>query len=205
MQLINPYSSEGRSCLAPLPGTHIIAETLGLLGSVINDPNNPARIWSIQALYTPVHGRALGGIRAKLTDQKGFVTFCNQRDLEVLLGIAEPGEYCKWLDRDYAAPGDRDWLGFCVDEQDLIDDLYDRELELRAQFTDNSVLPTGLNFERRVHDGTDNDYSETMQLLWDFDPETGRGPDTRLTTVAKRWVRIERSPYRERRRLWKRI
>jgi len=202
--LVNP-SAASSELLTTLPGTNILGETFGIIGASFRDPTNIIREWTVQSLYSPVHGRALGGIRAKVVDQKDFISFVNQRDLEVLLELGYPGAYCKWLDQDYVEPGEPGWFGLCVDSNDLIDDLYDREMEARAQFPEDYVLPEGLNFERRVHDGEDNDYIETMLLLWDFDPVSGMGPDTRLETVGRRWQSIERTSGRERDRLWIRL
>ena len=203
--VINPYSPTARDRIAPIPGTRIIEQTLGLIGLVFYEPADVDREWTVQALYTPVRGRALGGIRAKVEDQKGFVSFCNQRDLEVLLDIAKPGAYCPWLNQEYAEPGSPEWFGLCVDDQDLVDDLYDRELEARAMYQPGEVLPTGLEFERRIHNGARNDYIETMVLRWDFDPDSGISPDTRLETVERRWASVERTPPGERGRLWLRL
>lgn len=203
--IVNPYTPEGQVLLAPIPGTHIVEDSLGLVGTTLRDPTNMIREWTIRALYTPVRGRSLGGLRAKLEDQKGFVTFCNQRDLEVLLDIASPGGYCVWLDDEYIEPGERGWYGLCVDELDLLDDLYDRELEARAQFPQDVVLQPGLGFERRVHDGLYNDFIEQMMLRWDFDPDTGTGPDTRLVTVDRRWTSVQRTASSERAKLWLRV
>ena len=125
-----------------------------------------------------------------------------QRDLEVLLDLASPGAYCPWLDAEYEEPGSAGWIGLCVDDQDLLDDLYDRELEARTLYGSAEPLPDGLSFERRIHDGIGNDYVETMMLLWDYDNETGMSPDTRLITVTKRWTSIERTPPARRGRLW---
>lgn len=203
--LVNPYAASTRDLLLPIPGTRIVGETLGVVGTTVRDPLNLVREWTIQALYAPVPGRALGGIRAKVVDQKEFVSFCNQRDLEVLLDIASPGAYCQWLDAEYPEPGSAQWFGLCVDEQDLLDDLYDRELEARALYPEGAVLPSGLNFERRVHDGAHNDYIEMMVLRWDFDTSTGIGPDTRFETVDQRWASVERTRGAERAKLWLRL
>lgn len=199
--LVNTYTTD-REQLVCIPGTHLLENTLGVVGNSFLDPHNQLREWTIQSLYLPVPGRALGGIRAKVIDQKGFISFCNQRDLEVLLERGYPGSYCKWLGQDYLEPGESGWYGLCVDTDDLTDDLYDREMEARAGYPVDYVLPEGLNFERRIHDGRGNDYIESMLLLWDFDPETGEGPDTRFETINRRWQSIERTPGRERDRLW---
>lgn len=202
--LVNPFTAEGRSLLTPIPGTHILEETLGVLGRSFLDVDNPNRIWTVHALYTPVPGRRLGGLRAKVYDQKGFCSFCNQRDLEVLLGLASSDTYCAWLDQQYVEPTDPEWIGLGVDSDDLLDDLYDRELEARAMYPVDAVLPPGLEFERRIHDGANNDYIERLMLLNDMDFQHGCGPDLRMETIERRWVSIERTEPRERMRLWKR-
>jgi hypothetical protein len=122
-------------------------------------------------------------------DTKGFVSFCNQRDLEVLLGIARPGSVCLWADMDYEEVDEPGWYGLCVDDEDLEDDLLERELRLREVYP--GILPNNLQIERRIHNaGTD--LQELHLLISDIDPATGFGPDPRLETVSKRWVRVER-------------
>jgi hypothetical protein len=124
-------------------------------------------------------------------DNKGFITFCNQRDLEILLGLGQPGELCYWTHQKYPEIGEDDWYGFCVDDEDLMDDLHERELRLRQQFP--GILPDGLEIIRRIHDDG-ADAEELYVLLWDMDRVTGFGPDTRLETVRARWARVERNP-----------
>lgn len=203
--LVNPFTAEGKELLTPIPGTHIVGATLDAIGATFMDVSNPKREWTVHALYTPVPGRSLGGLRAKVYDQKGFYSFCNQRDLEVLLGVASPGSYCVWLDQDYVDTTDPEWIGLGVDDDDLRDDLFDRELEARAMYHMDAVLPSGLSFERRIHNGEGNDYIEQLMLLNDINPQTGQGPDPRLETINYRWVSIERTANRERGRLWIRL
>lgn len=204
--IVNPYTQEGKQLTQPLGDTHLLQESFGIIGSRITDTHNRYREWTVHSLYSPALGRALGGIRAKLVDQKGFVTFCNQRDLEVLLDIASPGAWCPWLGDDYVEPLSAEWLGLCADEDDLTDDLYDREVEARTAYCqDGSPLPDGLNFQRRVHNGKHNDFVEEMLLLWDACPETGMCPDSRFETVISRWQSVERTPQLERAKLWLRI
>lgn len=200
--LLNPYTPEGRVLTATISDTRILQETFGVVGVDIIDLHNRYRTWTVHALYAPMRGRAIGGIRAKLVDQKGFVTFCNQRDLEVLLDIASPGAYCQWLDSEYAEPDSREWLGFCTDEDDLIDDLFDRELEARSLQPAGTELAAGMGFTRRVHDGLHNDFEEEMTLLWDMCRETGMYPDPRYSTVSSRWSSIVRTRHADRRQLW---
>jgi hypothetical protein len=168
------------------------------------------RIWEIQNVYLPIPGRVLGGIRVKLRDQKEFVTFCNQRDLEVLIGMYRPGDFCLWAGGPYLEPGDEGWCGLCCDEDDLVDDLYDREMFWRAQIggvltqqveilTPQGPSVQNVEIQRRVHLDKNNDNEELYVLLGDYDQETGMYPDTKFETVERRWMRAER-----RKLLWSR-
>ena len=184
--LINPF----KTSMVTVPGTRILEESFGLAGFQYTDPREPQRAWTLQYLLAPIPGRALGGVRARFTDSKDFVSFCNQRDLEVLTGIAKPGDHCFWLEEKYPGPEDNEWYGLCLDSEDLLDDLHDRELRLREQHP--GILPSDLEIVRRVHDdGSDSE--ELHKLLWDADLETGQGPDPRLETIERRWVRVERT------------
>lgn len=188
--LLNPF----RTTVQAIPGSRILQSELGLVGAVIYEEKAPERPWTIVGVYAPIKGRRLGGIRVKLQDDKGFVTFCNQRDLELFLGIAKPGNLCPWLGTDYPEFESDDFFGLCADEEDLRDDLYDRELELRAQNT--GVLPYGHEVYRLIHLSRKNDHEELYMMLYDCDPETGYGPDPRLVTLPSRWTRIERNKLR---------
>lgn len=185
--LLNPCKAN----LATVPGTRILTDTLGLHGFKYVDPKEPARVWELQYLLAPIRKRALGGVRAKFIDNKGFISFMNQRDLEVLVGLAKPGDECFWAGEEYPEVGSQDWFGLCADDDDLVDDLQDRELRLREQFPE--ILPSNIEIVRRVYTGS-QDVEELHILLWDADTETGIGPDSRLETIEKRWVRVERRP-----------
>lgn len=186
--ILNPNNTQ----LQSVPGTRILSDDYGLAGFQYTEPSNPLRLWTLQYLLAPLSGRALGGIRARFLDEKGYVTFLNQRDLEVIAGIAQPGDDCLWLGEPYPGPDDDEWFGFCVDTQDLNDDLHDRELRIREAYP-NMILPSGIEIARRVHSGK-SDWEELHTMLWDVDVETGFGPDTRLDTVESRWSRIEKVP-----------
>lgn len=150
---------------------------------------DPRRSWSIQSFLLPSRRRAIGGIRAKLQDQKGFITFCNQRDLEVLLGLGTPGAMCFWLDKEYEEPGSKEWVGFYADAEDLRDDLYERELLTRCDYP---TVPEGMSLNRLVHIEEGVDVEETYVLLGDWDRDLGLTPDPRYETVQNRWTRVER-------------
>lgn len=204
--IVNPYTQEGRSLIRPLGDTNLLEHTFGLVGKCITDLHNRYREWTVHALYAPVSGRSVGGIRAKLVDQKGFITFCNQRDLEVLLDLASPGAWCQWLGSDYAEPFTNEWIGLCADENDLIDDLYDREVEARALYCPrNEPLPDSLNFNRRVHNGLHDDFEEEVLFLGDTYYETSAQIDSSFETVINRWRSVERTPQIDRAKLWLRL
>lgn len=185
--ILNPY----REVLPIFPGTRIVAADFGLIGRDVIDPINNERVWTVTGIYAPVMERCLGGIRVKLVDTKGFITFCNQRDFEVVLGVAKPGDPCIWTGKKYPHPHDEDeWFGFCMDPVDLQDDLYERELALRAEHV--RVLPDGLEIFRRLHVSPLRDCEEFFTLVRDYDIETGMGPDMRIETISDRWARVSR-------------
>lgn len=186
--LLNPFTTK----LPTLPGTRMLADSLGLSGYVLQDPKDGWRVWTIQWLFSPIKGRSLGGIRARLLDQYGFTTFCNQKDLEVMLGCGVPGKRCPWTAGTYSEPGDCDWFGFCMDTEDLLDDLHERELRLRNGSSE--VLPRSMELSRLVHLDHNEDAQELFILLQDADRRTGMAPDARLETIEGRWARVEKLP-----------
>ena len=184
--MLNPYSRRFEN----IDGTPFVQdrEVLGFIGVEVPSEDTRRR-WTIQSFLLPSRRRALGGLRVKLQDQKGFVTFCNQRDLEVLLGLGHPGQPCYWLGRNYVDPGDKDWVGFYADEEDLWDDLYERELLIRCEY---SLIPESTQVTRLVHTDRSSDFEELYMLLFDGDREMGFSPDPRHETLEQRWVRVER-------------
>jgi hypothetical protein len=184
--LVNPYAER----LLTYGGTRLLQKDFGLVGTILPDPFNKRRLWTIQGLYAPIPGRSLGGVRAKLQDRKGFISFLNQMDMEILLGIAVPGKKCRWSGKEYAEVESPNFFGFCCDDDDLLDDLYDRELMIRGE---TGLLPYGAEVLRRIHYEDRVDYEELRILLQDVDPDTGIGPDMRIDTIERRWVRVERN------------
>jgi hypothetical protein len=186
--LLNPQQS-----LPVLPGSRMLSDCLGLVGVLIEDPCQPGRRWTICNLFAPIKGRFLGGVRAKLQDEKGFISFINQRDLELLLDIAKPGDWCPYLDTKYPYINDEEdgWFGICCDAEDLVDDLYERELLLRQQY--GGIIPSHVEVSRRVHHDDNKEEEELLLFLWDKDPETNYSPDPRLDTLMRRWTTVERT------------
>lgn len=192
--LLNPCGS-----LPVLPGTRMLSEGFGVVGLCVDDPKTFRRKWTVTKLYAPIQGRALGGIRVRLADNKGFVSFCNQRDFELMMEIAAPGQWCPWTNEEYPGINDPEFYGPCMDEEDLLDDLYERELELRANFP-HPWLASNTEITRRIHLDAKDDAEELQILLWDMDPYTGDYPDPRFETLQRRWSRVER-----RRLMWTRL
>lgn len=177
----------------PYPGTRMLPTDFGLTGLQLEDPRGSSRkTWTVQAVYAPVPGRALSGVRAKLLDEEGFISFINQRDLELLLELASPGDWCPWLGDWYPGVNDEveGWYGICCDDQDLLDDLYERECCIRAQL--GGTVPEGVELKRSVHRDSESRQEELWVFLWDKDPDTGYGPDVRMDTLQKRWSLVEK-------------
>lgn len=202
--LVHPYNERDKARLETFVGTRLLRDGLGLVGVMVRDPDDSERLWKIQSVYAPIPRQGVGGVRTKLVDQYDFVTFCNQRDLEVLLELGTPGRFCPWLGSEYVEPGDSAWFGLCADTEDLLDDLHDRESLLR-QTSPLPLLPRGSRLTRRVFYGSGRltsthpaapNYEEEWDLLWDMDPETGMCPDTRLETVSRRWSRTTKDKVR---------
>jgi len=189
MAIVNPYRERDR--LLTVPGTRVLQDSFGLMGVSFEDPIESERSWVIVGVYAPILGRALGGIRVKVIDSKGFISFVNQRDLEVLLDFAKGGDYCPWLDNEYAYVNDyRDgWIGLMTDKADLGDDLLERELTTREQHG-WGVLPE-LELTRLIHVRDKRDVQRLDILMWDADPETGLGPDPSLKNIWSRWTLVE--------------
>lgn len=179
-----------------LAGTRLLETDLGIEGWDIVDPLDARRLWRIENLYMPVPGRAIGGIRVKMRDQKDFVSFCNQRDLEVLLGDAQPGELCAWLDDGYVDATDPDWVGLACDEEDLRDDLFARECFLRRQlqldYNHYGPIPPGYQLERKIHLGHHHDVEDLFVLAADYNYDTGEFPDRSFENIERRWTRASR-------------
>jgi hypothetical protein len=162
--------------LDTVPGTRLLLDHFDLVGRLVLDPTDPRRDWRIHGFYAPLRARAIGGVRARLVDQKGFVSFLNQRDLEVLLGLGQPGARCPWLGRSYVAPGHPDWIGPAADEDDLDDDLVERSLALFAQ---HAFLLPPMDLPRRIHEGPRDDLEELQVLV-------------AVADAPARWARAER-------------
>jgi len=168
-----------------LNGARRVADEWGVTGTVLWHPGSPPRSWTVHSLFRPVNSV---GLRARLVDDKGFITFINQMELEMLLGTASQGSWCSWAGRPYPAPGGPEWEGLLATEGDLLDDLYDREQYIRYMFPDK--IPGGAEIRRRVYTGGRN-VEQLLVLLWDKDPETGIEPDSRYETLSRRWAAVE--------------
>jgi len=181
--ITNPYTDK----LPVFPGTRILATDFGLVGIELVDQCDVRRVWTVTSVYAPIPERCLGGVRIKLIDQKNFMTFCNQRDFEVMIGVGEPGEFCRWTGKEYPHPHDDNWIGFCTDLVDLQDDMYERELALRDL---NMVLPDTCDIVQRVHPSMTRDYEE----FWIRKPDVNAGiwVDTQIETIYDRWSCVSR-------------
>lgn len=180
--IVNPACPEGR--LRTFPGTRVLVETFGLLGLELWDPVIPTHKWTVSRLYRPV-GK-LDGIRAKVVDQKGFVSFINQMDLEVLLGFGIPGSICRWSEREYQEPGALGWNGAYMDDIDLCDDLLDREADLLNLV---GSIDVGGSITRRIHKDTNINYEEDLLVVKNDGQYGVRFVEAHWCSMEKRRVR----------------
>lgn len=157
------------------------------------------RIWTVRQFYLPkvTTGNTVEtGVRAMVVDDHGFVSFVNQRDLEVLLDIRRAGEWCAWLGAPYVGTKESEFYGCCCDEADAWDELHSYEMELRRQFP-NGFIPGEQQRERWIHYGWCRDEYELWHFLWDAEPSTGISPDSRLETIESRWTRSHHEKWPE--------
>ncbi len=192
--LLNPNVDKDK--LKTYAGTRILRNDLNLLQKELKDPENTLRVWRIVGVYAPVRGRAVVGIRVKVVDKQGIVSFVEQMQLEVLLGLVTPGTQCRWSGKTYQPAVHQLFHAFVMDDDDCMDDLLDREHILRAQYPDG-VIPDQTGLIRQYQEEPGLMYRDTLELLTDGDVSTGMRPDYRLETISKRWLRQNRERLRD--------
>lgn len=189
--IVNPFTEKGR--LTTFRGTRILRDDFNLLDRTVKDVRRPYREWTIVGVYAPLTCRAVEGIRVKVVDESGVITFVEQMDLEVLMGLAHKGDMCAWSGKRYLGPGDNAFAGLVCDEDDLLDDLMDTENVIRMS---TPVIPDRATIHRKLHLEFGHEVEETWMMLGDSDGETGMSPDLRMETLERRWKRISRTPLR---------
>lgn len=185
------------------PGTRRLQD-MSLYGRPVQDPHRQGVVWYITYLYQPLMSRAIQGVRARLVTQPAggpsYITFCNQRDLEVLLGVARPGDYCRWLGRNYQAPSSDSWYGLSADVEDLRDDLFEYELHLRHHLQSQGYghIPDNaqIHYTRYVVEDKDQYSEQEWLFLRDRDPNTGATPDLSFSGLMRRWTLHRRAVIR---------
>lgn len=174
-----------------VPGTRILVESFGLIGCRFFDPEEASRRWTVINVLQPAACRPDRGVRCRVIDQVGIISFVEHADLELLTHHAKPGEFCPWTQDQYPEIGDdrAGWRGLFMEEPDLEDDLHIRELELRQELG-WGILPE-MQLTRYLHLTAKRDVERLDMLLMDYDPSTGLGPDPLIETIGRRWVRVE--------------
>lgn len=191
MIIVHPFMERDR--LSTFHGTRILRNDFNLLDQAVTDPFVHTREWRIVGVYAPLSCRAVNGIRVKLFDNKRTITFVEQMDLEVLMGLARKGDMCPWSGRRYSGPGERDFVGLACDDDDLLDDLMDSENIIRQT---TMVIPEGTSLQRSVYLEFGSEWEESWVMVRDMDPQTGASPDLQFATIERRWKRISRSKIR---------
>lgn len=171
-------------------GSRILKKDFNLIGHKIYDRDDDP--WVIQGVYCPLTTRKPSGIRVKAKLFNAAVdifSFVDQFYLEPLIdsaGCAE-GRMCDWAGRRYIAKNDAAFHAFVTDEDDLADDLFDRELMIRAA---HRRIPDGTSVCRYAQLEPGEIVEETWHLIHD-------GPDSpSVEGIEERWKRSERKRYR---------
>ncbi len=188
-----------------IPGTRLLTSLLGLWGRTFQDPIMPQRRWTVENTLCPVleerttlltrSVRSKDPLRLRVVDQYGIVSFIGQFDFELLCGDAKPGDINPWTQEERYEIGDRrrGWVGLHAYPDDVEDDLFLRELELRQQndYRVSDLLLHGFDLPRYLHTGERVDEQFLDTYLGDFDP-LGCPRDLSLEALSKRWLHIQR-------------
>jgi hypothetical protein len=188
--IVNPAQTK----LQTIGSTRFLTETFGLLGTRVVDPENNRRIWTVSNTLAPVPGLAISGVRLRLVDDKGFSTFCNQRDFELISGMAKPGDLCPWTGQEYPETNSSHFFGLCMDKVDWEDDTTCLEFTLRELMQESGYGPTipyGYQLNRRLHVSPKTDVEEVTMMLDDID-EFGNTPAVSHLSISERWVNTGR-------------
>ncbi len=190
----------GNEGLRIIPGTRLLSSS-DLVGSKFSDPKNPHRVWDINNELYPTEERS--GRRLRISDQRGFVSFITEADYLLLSGQAKPGNLNSWSGEEFGDIGDyrRGWTGLRASFEDLEDDLYLREADLRTQHAryfyqcvgrwpieQERVLAGPFHIQRLVHRSNTVDELHHDLFLRDAHPITGEYPDTSFENLKYRWV-----------------
>lgn len=183
--IVNPNGS-----LPRFRGSRILRQEFNLIGQKIYDRDSDP--WVIQGVYAPLTARKPSGIRVKaklLGAKTDIISFVDQYYLEPLIDAIRcaEGRLCDWAGRRYLATDDPAFHAFVTDEDDLIDDLFDRELLIRAS---HPIIPSGTSLCRYVQLEPGDVVEETWILTQD-----GADSSKSVEGVESRWRRAERKKH----------
>lgn len=153
------------------------------------------RDWCIQGAYAPIQATEENplprGLRILLEDtEKGFYTMMWQSEMEVLLGFGQPGQLCGWQNALYPEPGGSSWRGPHIDQETLLDLIYDLETEVRVDLNQTSPrlrpVKVGTRIQLRIH------MKEGADWFWSFECIEDVGPTERVHPVdaGLRWKKM---------------
>ena len=135
-------------------------------------PSNVKRTWTVKGVYAPVPNYRIGGVRLLVEDQKKVKSVVNQRDAELLLGLAKPG--------------DPTWVGLTVTADDLQDIIMDQEAWARYSSYSRGTglsIEAGRTFGLYLYDG-----DVTTRQMWRFVGDSNP-IDFSLEGMSQRWTR----------------
>lgn len=180
------------------PTTRLLHLRSPCIQKTFRDPDDKSRIWTIIDAFMPVEARIHLGVRFRCIDSRGYTSFVPQRDLEVLMRLAEAGSRIPWHHGAYyVSPfSETTWVGVGMSKEDLLDDLFVRECTLRIERYSTQPIPVGSTITRHLYVRNGNDgmnYEEQLSCAGDADPHSGYGPCPDVRSVETRWNSVSRT------------
>lgn len=182
-------------------------------------PENTGRIWETRCIFNPIPQRMIAGYRWMCVDQFGFISYVEQRDFEMLLGIGKPGDKIPWNPRyKYVEYSDPEFCGLQLDDDDIDEIIYMYEEGLRQQ-SSNGLLngfvqwndgPQVADLFLQLMTSENANYMYHFSFLTDsmreiIEPNSQIKqyvPNWRVGNVRSRWAKVEALRIHDHRTPW---
>jgi len=189
--LVNPIDCSNRYRVG---SSNLLSIPLDYFNLPFADPTSRGRQWIVRNAFAVDPSYVEMGLRLRVFDTRDeLCSFINQRDLEVLLGLARPDHQIPWApSQRFYAPGAHGFVGLYLDEVELEDDLFLRECVLRCITfrCQPTPIPKGTAITRALYDSQMQEYQEVLHCVGDCNPVSGWGPDPERASVKTRWKTV---------------